>query len=112
MSPRLDRKLVLEAPSRLPDGAGGMVVEWLALGTLWAEVVAGTGREAERDLAPLAAQSLRITVRAGAESTLARPRVGQRFAEGERRYRIKTVFEPAGAGGLYLTCLCAEEVAP
>jgi hypothetical protein len=42
----LNRALVLEAPqTRVPDGAGGFALTWGALGTLWAEVVAGAGRD-------------------------------------------------------------------
>ena len=31
-APRLNRKLVLEAPTRVADGAGGYTVTWAALG--------------------------------------------------------------------------------
>ncbi|MFD1511059.1 head-tail adaptor protein [Lacimonas salitolerans] len=43
----LTRQLVLEAPTRAPDGAGGVMRGWQVLGTLWAEVVARTGRARE-----------------------------------------------------------------
>ena len=42
----LSRPLTLEASQTVADGAGGFRLAWQALGTLWAEVVAGTGREA------------------------------------------------------------------
>lgn len=112
MSPRLDRPLVLEAQSRLPDGAGGMSVTWEVLGTLWAEVRHGAGRETGSDLVPLAVQIVSVTVRAAPESSLARPRPGQRFVDGARRYRVLGVAEALTAGSLYLTCQCSEEVAP
>ena len=43
-SPRLNRKLVLEAPERVSDGAGGFSEAWVPLGVLWAEIAARTGR--------------------------------------------------------------------
>ena len=44
-TPVLNRKLVLEAATQVPDGAGGFSEVWNALGTLWAQIIAGTGRE-------------------------------------------------------------------
>ena len=41
----LNRHLVLEAPERAPDGAGGYGETWQPIGALWAEIVARTGRE-------------------------------------------------------------------
>ncbi|WP_370158627.1 head-tail adaptor protein, partial [Salipiger bermudensis] len=44
--PLLNRRLVLEAPVVSPDGAGGQMESWTAMGTLWAEIRPKTGREA------------------------------------------------------------------
>jgi len=33
-APVLSRRLVLEAPVRVPDGAGGVIESWASLGTL------------------------------------------------------------------------------
>ena len=47
-APMLTRRLVLEAPERVADGAGGYTETWVARGTLWAEVVPrGAGREVD-----------------------------------------------------------------
>ena len=37
--PRLNRRLTLEEAQRLPDGAGGQTLSWVALGTLWASAL-------------------------------------------------------------------------
>ena len=60
----LNRKLVLEEAVRAPDGAGGFAETWAQLGTLWAEVVARTGRERGGEAVPVSATAYRITVRA------------------------------------------------
>jgi head-tail adaptor len=41
MSVVLNRRLVLEAASRLPDGAGGYAETWVVLGELWADIRSG-----------------------------------------------------------------------
>ena len=63
-APQLNRKLVLEAPLRVPDGAGGFSESWGALGVLWASVRAGTGREAEAAGLSISTVPYKITVRA------------------------------------------------
>lgn len=108
-APRLTRALVLEAPVRVPDGAGGYAAGWQALGTLWAEVEAAAGGRAEAEgLAPLRARH-RITVRAAAAGAPSRPQAGQRFREGGRVFAITAVTE-RDAGGRFLTCLAEEAV--
>jgi head-tail adaptor len=109
MRPRLTRKLVLEEPQRSPDGAGGFTVSWVALGTLWAEVRAGTGREKAAEHLTVAALPLRIIVRAAPEGAPSRPRPEQRLRDGARLYRIQAVSE-SDAGARYLTCHAIEEV--
>ncbi|WP_371054884.1 head-tail adaptor protein [Rhodosalinus sp. K401] len=106
---RLNRALVLEAPGEVPDGAGGFVPGWSALGTLWAAVTPRAAREEAGMAAPLAQSAYRVTVRAARPGDPARPRPGQRFAEGERRFRILAVAE-ADPHGLYLDCVCEEEL--
>jgi head-tail adaptor len=45
----LSRRLVLEAPDRVPDGAGGFSETWVALGHVWAEIArAGRGGKSMR----------------------------------------------------------------
>lgn len=110
-APRLTRALVLEAPVDTADGAGGTATGWTPRGTLWAEVVAGTGREVAGAGGTVAATPYRITVRAAPPGCEARPRPGQRFREGARVWRIRAVAE-ADPAGRYLTCFAEEEVAP
>jgi SPP1 family predicted phage head-tail adaptor len=43
--PRLNRRLTVEKPVRVPDDAGGYVETWTPVGVVWAEVRARTGRE-------------------------------------------------------------------
>jgi 3-hydroxyisobutyrate dehydrogenase len=42
--PQLNRHLVLEHETQVPDGSGGFLRNWLALGAHWAEINAGSGR--------------------------------------------------------------------
>lgn len=102
--PRLNRKLVLESPERIPDGAGGFSEGWQALGVIWAEVVPRTGREVT-DGSRL---SLKITLRAVPQGSASRPTAAQRFRDGARLYSIDAVTE-ADPAGRYLVCFAHEE---
>ena len=104
--PRLSRQLVLEDPQRSSDGSGGYSETWIALGTLWAEVKALTGRVTGDSLS---LQRYRITLRASPEGAASRPRPDQRFRDGSRLYRIDAVAE-ADPDARYLTCFAVEEV--
>lgn len=105
----LGRRLVLEAAEQVPDGAGGFATVWTALGTLWAEVVAGTGREAAGVETVLSATAYRITVRAVPVGQEGRPEAGQRLRDASRVFAIHAVAERDGRGA-YLTCFATEEV--
>ncbi|GGE11115.1 head-tail adaptor [Gemmobacter megaterium] len=107
---RLNRRMVLEARSEVADGAGGLVVSWVALGDLWAAVLPGAGREGGSEAVSLGEVALRITVRGAPEGAPSRPVAGQRLREGARLFRILAVAE-ADAAGRYLTCHAREEVA-
>ena len=107
---RLNRKLVLEEAERVPDGAGGFVEVWYALGVLWGHVKAGTGREEAAGFATLATVPYRITVRAAPVGAASRPKPDQRFRDGGRLFRIMAVTEDEGAG-TYLVCFAREEEA-
>ncbi len=109
-APQLTRRLVLEAPVRAPDGAGGYVPGWTALGVLWAEVVAGAGREAAGLAGPVSRSSYRITVRAAPVGSSRRPVADQRLRDGDRVFRVLAVSERDRAGR-YLLCSVQEEVA-
>jgi head-tail adaptor len=106
--PILSRKVVLESAARVGDGAGGWTEVWGALGTLWAEVRPGRGREATGEAGALSRVAWRIIVRAAVPGSVARPVAGQRFREGARLFRILSVAE-ADAGGRYLACEADEE---
>ncbi len=110
MVERLNRRLVLEAPERVADGAGGHGVVWEDRGVLWASIAPGAGREAVAVGAALSRVILRITVRAAPAGAPSRPVAGQRFREGQRRYAILSVTE-ADAAARHLTCLAEEEIA-
>jgi head-tail adaptor len=107
-APILGRHLTLEGAARIGDGAGGWVETWAPLGTLWAEVRPGRGREATGEAGALSRVTWRITVRAAVPGSVARPIAGQRFREGDRVFRILSVAE-ADAGGRYLACEADEE---
>ena len=108
-APVLSRKLTLEAPQRTPDGAGGYSTSWTVLGTLWAEVRAGTGREKADEFLTVSSVPYRITVRAAPEGAPSRPRPEQRFVDGSRIFRILAVTE-ADPGAKYLVCFAQEEI--
>lgn len=105
----LGRRLVLEAPVQMPDGAGGYATVWQALGTVWAEVTPGAGREAGGVETVLAATAYRITVRGVPVGVPGRPAPGQRFRDSARVFAITAVTE-RDARGHYLTCFATEEV--
>lgn len=107
----LSRLLTLEGPEAVPDGTGGQSRAWVALGTVWAAVRAGPGREAGGRLRgdlPRALQNFRVVVRAAPVGDPARPRPDQRFREGARIFHILAVAEDDPAGR-YLTCHVREE---
>lgn len=105
----LSRPLVLEQAVETPDGMGGLVRSWAALGTLWAEVLPGTGRDVAGEEVVVSAVSFRITVRGAQQGAGSRPVIGQRFRDGARMFLILAVTE-RDAGGRYLLCFVREEV--
>lgn len=107
--PNLNRQLVLEAPDRVADGSGGFVETWVPLGTIWAAIAAGTGREKAGDFITVSTTALKITVRSAPFGAPSRPKADQRFVEGSRIYRIHAVKE-AYNSGQYLICVAEEEV--
>ena len=109
-APSLNRRLVLEGPDRVPDGAGGFREVWRPLGELWGEVRPGMGRERRQDYAVISAVHYRVIVRAAPWGAPSRPTPDQRFREGARVLRIHAVGEH-DAEGRYLTCFAYEEVA-
>lgn len=108
--PVLTRRLVLEAPVRVPDGAGGASESWSALGELWAELRPRTGRERAQAGEPVSTMAYRIVVRGAPVGSVQRPAPEQRFRDGARIFRIRAVAEHDPAGR-YLVCFVDEEVA-
>ncbi|WP_170770518.1 head-tail adaptor protein [Ruegeria lacuscaerulensis] len=109
-TPRLNRKLVLEAAVRSADGAGGYTESWAAVGTVWAEITARSGSERSVAGVPISRVGYRIVVRGAPEGSSMRPSPDQRFSEGPRRFVIRAVAE-RDPRGQYLTCFADEEVA-
>ena len=107
-TPRLTRRLVLETPLQDDDGAGGHTELWQPLGTLWAEIRSGAGREQAGPGVPMGRVAYRIVVPGAPPGGLARPRADQRLRDGSRVFRILAVAE-YDPGGAYLTCFCEEE---
>ena len=106
--PRLTRAMILEAPIRTPDGAGGHQTTWSALGTVYADVKSGTGRQVTDLTAALSKLTCRVIVRAAPIGAPSRPEAGQRLREGARVFRIDAVAS-YDRGGLYLACFAVEE---
>jgi len=104
MRPNLSRRLLLEAPVRVADGAGGFIEVWQPLGTVWGEILPRTGRES----GDLARMGFRITVRAAPQGAPSRPTPLQRFRDGDRLFSIDAVTE-ADAEGRFLICFATEE---
>lgn len=109
-TPRLNRQLMLEAQERLSDGSGGFITAWQPIGTLWAEVIARTGRETAQSGAPISAMSYRIKVRGAPFATPQRPKPEQRFRDGSRIFLNQAVADE-DPDGRYLTCFATEETA-
>lgn len=106
--PHLCRKLVLEAPQQVPDGAGGYVESWAALGEHWVEISSRTGRERAEAGVPVSSASYKIVVRGAPFGSAARPMPDQRFREGTRLFVIQAVAE-CDPAGRYLICFADEE---
>ncbi len=107
-APLLDRQMTLEAPQRLADGAGGYQTTWTVLGTLWARVQSGRGRESRSQSAPISRVPYTITVRGAPQGSDRRPVAGQRLRDGARIFVVLAVTE-ADPNGRYLTVSAEEE---
>lgn len=110
-SVKLNRRMVLEAPVRIPDGAGGFSETWAELGILWVALRARGGRETPGEDTSLSQTGFRILVRAAPFGAPSRPSPEQRFRDGNRVFRIRSVAEYDPDGRL-LSCFADEEVVP
>lgn len=98
---RLSRRMVLEQRDLQPDGSGGFAAAWEPVGTLWADVRPGAGREDFVGARERPRVGYRILVRAAPVGAASRPRPDQRLREGVRVFDILTVTEH-DPGGRYL----------
>ena len=105
----LNRPVVLEQAVPAPDGAGGNLLSWAPLGTLWVELRPGAGRERLGPIVPESRMTFRAYCRAAPQGSPQRPRPDQRLRDGSRLFLILAVAE-ADAAGAYLVCLLREEV--
>ena len=104
----LNRKLLLEAPVDIPDGAGGYQRSWNVLGTHWGEIRSGYGRDSKSGELPVSRLNHRIVLRAVPLGATSRPHPEQRFREGSRIFLIAAVAD-FGTDGRYLVCQVKEE---
>lgn len=104
---QLCRRMVLEAPVKSSDGAGGFDESWVALGWIWADVRLRSGRERSGGVSET---DYKFIVRAAPMGAASRPVPGQRFVEGGRKFLIESVGD-ADPKGKYLTCFVKEELA-
>lgn len=107
---KLNKRLTLEAPERIPDGAGGFETTWVVLGVLWASIKPGSGRERAVETMTASVMRATITLRAAPVGSSMRPRPGQRLRAGPRVFNILAVSE-ADADARLLRCTTEEEVA-
>ncbi len=108
-APVLNRKLLLESPVVIADGAGGFSQTWSSIGTVWADVQPGSGRELAGVEVSVSSVSYLITVRGAKSGSPQRPKPGQRMRDGARLFEILAVTE-ADAEGRHLKCYAREEV--
>ena len=107
-SVHLNRLLTLERSVSTSDGAGGFATVWEAVGTLWAEITPGTGRESGGEEITLSSVPYRITVRGAPAGSPRRPMPGHRLTQSGRVFDVLAVTE-RDASGHYLTCFACEE---
>lgn len=97
-------RVVLEAPSDLPDGAGGVTRTWVGVVSLSAAIRPVGERERPQFDALQSRVDYEVCVRSGADIAAT-----HRFRFGDRILEIRAV-HPADPQGTRLRCLC-EEVA-
>ena len=99
---KLRHRLTLEAADETPDGAGGVVRTWTALGAIWAAIEPVSAGDAVVADKRVGALTHRIVVR-HRELTL-----GHRFKLGSRVFTIRALRDRE-ENGRFLECLVAEE---
>ena len=87
---RFNRRLALEAPVEMPDGAGGVTRGYEPIMSVWAEVTPLAARGEVDAANPGATVTHRIIIRAPREIT-----TRHRFTDGARIYRIVSLRDSA-----------------
>lgn len=101
---QLNRRLTLEAPVAVSDGAGGTNVTWQPVAKLWAEVRSRLGNE--RQWAEALTSEATHLIRIRRTRQLAS---NMRFTEGTRVFQIRSVIEDKRH---WTDCLCQEKPLP
>jgi head-tail adaptor len=105
--PVLRRLLTLEEPVSSPDGGGGIVDGWQAVGALWADVKAVAASETMEGGRDRQRITHRVVVRGAPEGSPRRPAPYQRFRDGGRIHDIRAVSEN-DPEGRFLICWTEE----
>lgn len=108
-APKLNRRFTLEVANTAPDGSGGFIETWEALGTLWGELKGAGGRDVDIDAGAVSQGRFRVTVRSAPHGALERPLPGQRLREGQRMFPVIAVVD-SDPDGRWLTCIVREEL--
>ena len=107
MSRALRRRFELEALTQTGDGAGGLSESWTPVTTIYADVVASTGKETLSGGRAAARVTHKAFIRHQPFGAPSRPRPDQRFREGARSFAIRAVAE-ADDRREYLVCWLEE----
>lgn len=108
MSFSLTRRLSLEAPDRVSDGAGGYSENWDLLGYVWGQIeTIGAGIEGTPE-GMASNVRIRITLRSAPVGSSRRPKPDQRLRDGSRVFEIDAVTEAEHP--LYLWVWASEAV--
>lgn len=102
MAGRLRHRVTLEAPVETDDGAGGVILNWSAILSLWAEVRVVSGSEQLVFGRSHAARMTKVIVRYRHDITN-----DMRFRFGTRIMEIRQVADPEGLKQ-WLECICEE----
>ena len=100
---RLRTRLVLEKPTRAPDGAGGASMTWIVGPTIAADIVPLKAEERPRGEGIVDMVLTKIVMRHRGDVA-----PGDRFRLGERLFLILAVSDP-DTDGRFLVCLADEE---
>ncbi|MEL6265528.1 MAG: phage head closure protein [Pseudomonadota bacterium] len=98
MTPRLSRRVALEAKQTTPDGGGGETAAWVSKGTLWAEFRPGRGSEPQIGGRAASRVTHRVRVPSAPIGSPRRPEAEERLRLGARVFDILAVADDDAAG--------------